>query len=57
MQIYPAIDLRGGKVVRLKEGDPQRQTVFSKDPLAIATDNWVWRRGDTLSALVFILAR
>ncbi|MBZ0283472.1 MAG: 1-(5-phosphoribosyl)-5-[(5-phosphoribosylamino)methylideneamino]imidazole-4-carboxamide isomerase [Anaerolineae bacterium] len=33
MIIYPAIDLRGGKVVRLKEGDPNRQTVFSDDPL------------------------
>lgn len=36
MIIYPAIDLRGGKVVRLKEGDPNRQTVFSDDPLATA---------------------
>jgi len=34
--IYPAIDLRGGKVVRLREGDPNRQTVFSDDPLATA---------------------
>jgi phosphoribosylformimino-5-aminoimidazole carboxamide ribotide isomerase len=34
--IYPAIDLRGGKVVRLKEGDPARQTVFSDDPVATA---------------------
>jgi phosphoribosylformimino-5-aminoimidazole carboxamide ribotide isomerase len=36
MLIYPAIDLRGGKVVRLKEGDPTRQTVFSDDPVATA---------------------
>lgn len=36
MQIYAAIDLRGGKVVRLQEGDPQRQTVFSDDPVATA---------------------
>ncbi|MBA3874855.1 MAG: 1-(5-phosphoribosyl)-5-[(5-phosphoribosylamino)methylideneamino]imidazole-4-carboxamide isomerase [Anaerolineae bacterium] len=36
MIIYPAIDLRGGKVVRLKEGDPNRQTVFSEDPIATA---------------------
>jgi phosphoribosylformimino-5-aminoimidazole carboxamide ribotide isomerase len=42
MQIYPSIDLRGGKVVRLKEGDPNRQTVFSEDPLAIARQ---WIRG------------
>lgn len=36
MIIYPAIDLRGGKVVRLKEGDPNQQTVFSEDPIATA---------------------
>lgn len=36
MIVYPAIDLRGGKVVRLKEGDPNRQTVFSDDPLQTA---------------------
>ncbi len=40
MIIYPAIDLRGGKVVRLKEGDPNRQTVFSHDPLA-AAQSWI----------------
>ena len=38
MIIYPAIDLRGGKVVRLLEGDPERQTVFSDDPIATARD-------------------
>ena len=38
MIIYPAIDLRGGKVVRLLEGDPERQTVFSDDPIATACD-------------------
>ncbi len=31
--IYPAIDLRGGRVVRLKEGDPDRMTVYSDDPV------------------------
>jgi phosphoribosylformimino-5-aminoimidazole carboxamide ribotide isomerase len=36
MIVYPAIDLRGGKVVRLKEGDPDQQTVFSDDPIATA---------------------
>jgi phosphoribosylformimino-5-aminoimidazole carboxamide ribotide isomerase len=34
--IYPAIDLRGGKVVRLAQGDPKRQTVYSDDPLEAA---------------------
>lgn len=36
MIIYPAIDLRGGKVVRLREGDPNQQTVFSDDPVTTA---------------------
>jgi phosphoribosylformimino-5-aminoimidazole carboxamide ribotide isomerase len=30
--VYPAIDLRAGKVVRLKEGDPERVTAYSDDP-------------------------
>jgi phosphoribosylformimino-5-aminoimidazole carboxamide ribotide isomerase len=34
--IYPAIDLRAGKVVRLKEGDPARMTTYSDDPDVIA---------------------
>lgn len=40
MIIYPAIDLRGGKVVRLKEGNPDRQTTFSDDPVATA-QRWI----------------
>ena len=40
MIIYPAIDLRGGKVVRLREGDPSRQTVFSDNPIATA-QQWI----------------
>jgi phosphoribosylformimino-5-aminoimidazole carboxamide ribotide isomerase len=34
--LYPAIDLRGGKVVRLKEGDPARMTAYSDDPAETA---------------------
>ena len=34
--IYPAIDLRGGKVVRLKEGDPARMTTYNDDPAETA---------------------
>jgi len=34
--VYPAIDLRAGKVVRLKEGDPARVTTYSDDPAQIA---------------------
>lgn len=40
MIVYPAIDLRGGKVVRLVEGDPDRQTVFSDNPVETARQ-WV----------------
>ncbi len=34
--VYPAIDLRGGKVVRLSQGDPARQTVYGDDPAEVA---------------------
>src|SRR6266487_117819 len=34
--VYPAIDLRAGKVVRLKEGDPARATAYGDDPAEIA---------------------
>src|SRR3954447_12896580 len=40
MQIYPAIDLRGGQCVRLKQGDYQQETVFGADPAAMAK-RWV----------------
>lgn len=34
--IFPAIDLLSGVVVRLSEGDPNRQTAYSTDPAEIA---------------------
>src|ERR1700743_2716581 len=40
MQIYPAIDLRGGKCVRLRQGDYAQETVFGDDPAAMAS-RWV----------------
>jgi phosphoribosylformimino-5-aminoimidazole carboxamide ribotide isomerase len=40
MQIYPAIDLRDGKCVRLKQGDYAQETVFGIDPAAMA-GRWV----------------
>ena len=40
MQIYPAIDLRDGKCVRLKQGDYAQETVFGADPAAMA-ERWV----------------
>ena len=36
MQIWPAIDLRGGQCVRLRQGDYAQETVFHDDPVAIA---------------------
>jgi len=36
MQIWPAIDLLGGKCVRLQQGDYNRETVFSLDPVSVA---------------------
>jgi len=35
-EIFPAIDLRGGRCVRLLQGDYARETVFSDDPVGIA---------------------
>ena len=34
--VYPAIDLKGGKVVRLAEGDMDRATIYGDDPAAQA---------------------
>ena len=36
MQIFPAIDLRGGQVVRLYQGDYDQETVYGADPCAQA---------------------
>ena len=40
MQILPAIDLRGGQCVRLRQGDYKQETVFGSDPAAMAR-RWV----------------
>jgi phosphoribosylformimino-5-aminoimidazole carboxamide ribotide isomerase len=47
MQIWPAIDLRGGKCVRLEQGDYRRETVFGDDPAAMAR-HWVDQGGEFL---------
>jgi phosphoribosylformimino-5-aminoimidazole carboxamide ribotide isomerase len=36
MELYPAIDLRGGKVVQLTQGDFDRERIHGDDPVAIA---------------------
>jgi phosphoribosylformimino-5-aminoimidazole carboxamide ribotide isomerase len=40
MLIIPAIDLKDGKCVRLRQGDMEQETVFSDDPVAMA-GKWV----------------
>jgi phosphoribosylformimino-5-aminoimidazole carboxamide ribotide isomerase len=35
-ELIPAIDLKGGKCVRLRQGDAERSTEYSDDPLAMA---------------------
>ena len=40
MEVIPAIDLKGGRCVRLYQGDYSRETVFSDDPLEVAK-RWV----------------
>ncbi len=39
MIVIPAVDLRGGRCVRLREGRADRETVFSEDPVAMA-ERW-----------------
>ena len=39
MEVIPAIDIRGGKCVRLYQGDYSQETVFFEDPVAVAL-NW-----------------
>ncbi len=47
MQIWPAIDLRGGKCVRLQQGDYHRETVFGEDPAGMAR-RWVSQGAECL---------
>jgi len=46
MDLYPAIDLRGGRVVRLEQGDFARERMYGSDPLEVARqfvdDGAVW---------------
>jgi len=36
MLVIPAIDLKNGRCVRLVQGDPDRETVYSDDPVSVA---------------------
>jgi phosphoribosylformimino-5-aminoimidazole carboxamide ribotide isomerase len=37
-ELYPAIDLREGRVVRLSQGDYATETVYGEDPVAVAVE-------------------
>jgi phosphoribosylformimino-5-aminoimidazole carboxamide ribotide isomerase len=39
MDLYPAIDLRGGRVVRLAQGDFGRETAYRDDPVTVAQEH------------------
>ncbi len=47
MEIIPSIDLKGGRCVRLYQGDFQQETVFSEDPVAVAL-GWQGQGGPLL---------
>jgi len=47
MRIWPAIDLRGGRCVRLQQGDYNRETVFNDNPADVAK-RWVDEGADCL---------
>jgi phosphoribosylformimino-5-aminoimidazole carboxamide ribotide isomerase len=36
VDLFPAIDVRHGRVVRLSQGEATRQTVYGEDPMAVA---------------------
>ena len=36
MELYPAIDIRGGRSVRLRQGNFDAETVYADDPVAVA---------------------
>lgn len=40
MEVIPAIDLRNGRCVQLTQGDYNRESIFSDDPIAVA-ERWV----------------
>ncbi|HXF94758.1 MAG TPA: 1-(5-phosphoribosyl)-5-[(5-phosphoribosylamino)methylideneamino]imidazole-4-carboxamide isomerase [Gemmatimonadales bacterium] len=36
MELYPAVDVQGGRVVRLQQGEAHRATAYADDPVALA---------------------
>jgi phosphoribosylformimino-5-aminoimidazole carboxamide ribotide isomerase len=66
--LYPSIDIRGGRVVRLHQGDFDQETVYDDDPVAVARSfetagaRWIHvvdldaarRRGDNRDAVIAV---
>ncbi|MFQ5610806.1 MAG: 1-(5-phosphoribosyl)-5-[(5-phosphoribosylamino)methylideneamino]imidazole-4-carboxamide isomerase [Anaerolineae bacterium] len=50
MLIFPAIDLKNGRCVRLQQGDPQAETVYSNDPAAVA-ETWTEQGAEWLHVI------
>lgn len=46
-KVIPAVDVQGGKAVRLYEGDPAQETVYFDDPL-VAAEHWAALGADLL---------
>jgi phosphoribosylformimino-5-aminoimidazole carboxamide ribotide isomerase len=42
LELYPAIDIRSGRVVKLSQGDLSSATVYEQDPVAMA-ERFVWQ--------------
>ena len=38
MELYPAVDVQGGRVVRLRQGEAHRATAYDDDPVAVARE-------------------
>jgi len=36
VELYPAVDVQGGRVVRLRQGEAERATAYADDPVAVA---------------------
>lgn len=47
MLLIPAIDLKGGRCVRLRQGIKEQETIFSDNPLAVA-ERWVSQKAKRL---------
>ncbi|MBA4543031.1 MULTISPECIES: 1-(5-phosphoribosyl)-5-[(5-phosphoribosylamino)methylideneamino]imidazole-4-carboxamide isomerase [Thermoactinomyces] len=55
-QLYPAIDIRGGRCVRLTQGDYDRETVYGEDPLQVA-QTWIRQGAEWLHVVDLDAAR